>query len=148
MVILKMRNGKRVMVDDNYMVLVNSKRIYMSDVYAVVRDGGKTIPLHRYIMKAVKGQEIDHINRNKLDNRLENLRFCTRSENRKNTSPSSANNYGHKGVHWHIGVKKWCAFIWHKNKNVHLGYFYCFKKAIEAREKAEVKYAVEMMEGK
>lgn len=41
--------------------------------------------LHRRLLMAEKGQEIDHINRNKLDNRKANLRICTRSENMQNT---------------------------------------------------------------
>ena len=43
--------------------------------------GRKTQKMHRLILKAKKGQEVDHINRNGLDNRRANLRICTRSEN-------------------------------------------------------------------
>lgn len=62
---------------------------------------------HRLIMGAKKGQEIDHINRNKLDNRKENLRFTTRSQNNRNKSPSNGRKY--KGINWHKGDQKWRA---------------------------------------
>ena len=42
---------------------------------------GKMQKMHRLILKAKKGQEIDHLNRNGLDNRRSNIRICTRSEN-------------------------------------------------------------------
>jgi hypothetical protein len=42
------------------------------------------VGLHRFVMNCPKGMEVDHINHNKLDNRKENLRICTRSENGKN----------------------------------------------------------------
>lgn len=58
---------------------------------------GGNIYFHRTIMNAPKGSEIDHINGNKLDNRLSNLRFCSRSENLRNRrSYSKSSKY--KGI--------------------------------------------------
>jgi hypothetical protein len=51
-----------------------------------VRDNGrqKTIYLHRLLLNAPKGIEVDHINGNPLDNRKSNIRLCTRSQNNQN----------------------------------------------------------------
>lgn len=54
--------------------------------------------MHRVLMNAQKGQEVDHINRVKIDNRRENLRFATRSDNSKNISHWRIGEAGYKGV--------------------------------------------------
>lgn len=63
-------------------------------------DGTHThILLHRLVMQAVKGQELDHINHDKLDCRKANLRFVTRAQNNQNwPGPLSVNKLGVKGV--------------------------------------------------
>lgn len=74
---------------------------------------------------------IDHINNNKLDNRLENLRIisnrenCYRVKNKLNTS-----NY--KGVHFDKDKKKWRAQTTIKNKRKHIGFYNSEKEAAEA----------------
>lgn len=62
---------------------------------------GKARPpvrLHRVIMNAPKGYEVDHINHNPLDNRRENLRICTHSQNMKNLKLRCDNSTGYRGV--------------------------------------------------
>ena len=58
----------------------------------------KGLMLHRVIMKAEKGQQIDHINRDRLDNRRINLRFVTSQQNCWNRKPLSNKKY--KGIYW------------------------------------------------
>lgn len=71
----------------------------------------KKIRLHRIIMGAKKGEFVDHINRDRLDNRKENLRFATPQQNATNISISSANKTGIIGVHlekngkWRVSIK-------------------------------------------
>jgi hypothetical protein len=67
--------------------------------------------LHRFIINATSGQFVDHINRNKLDNRKINLRIVTRSENVHNSKMHITNKSGTKGVYFHKGTRKWEAFI-------------------------------------
>lgn len=66
--------------------------------YAMARDAtGHMILLARYLMGFPVGKEIDHINRNKLDNRRTNLRLCNRKENVRNTVRGNPLKY--RGVH-------------------------------------------------
>jgi len=51
-----------------------------------IADYAKTVSMHRLVLHCPK-QEVDHINRNRLDNRKENLRLCTHTENMQNISP-------------------------------------------------------------
>lgn len=80
-----------------------------------------------------KGMEIDHINRNPLDNRIENLRLVTRSENMMNTKIFSTNKTGHKGVYWNKKSKKWHATIIWQKKRINLGFFDSLIEAVNAR---------------
>ena len=56
--------------------------------------------VHRVVMDAPKGMDVDHINGNGLDNRKENLRLCTRSQNAMNRKPRFDNPTGYKGVQY------------------------------------------------
>lgn len=96
--------------------------------------------LHRYILKAKKGQSIDHINGNKLDNRKENLRICTHQQNMCNTKLSIKNKTGVKGVHWSEERQKWSAQIAVQNKTISLGRFISFDEAVKARLSAEQQF--------
>ena len=92
--------------------------------------GGKWYSAHRLILMAFVGysdQEIDHINRIKTDNRLENLRYCTRRENQLNRDYVD----NAKGYHWCKEMKKWRAQIKIHNKLIHLG---LFEKEEDARQ--------------
>lgn len=78
--------------------------------------------LHRLIYLWHHGQlprEIDHIDRNPSNNRIENLREATHAENTRNTSKQAGASSRFKGVGWHAGRKKWRAYIGKK----HIGLF-------------------------
>ena len=74
----------------------------ISKGYVITKQGASHIKLHRLIMGDVleDGKEIDHINRNKLDNRKSNLRVVTHSENMNNLGISSRNTSGVKGIYY------------------------------------------------
>lgn len=99
-----------------------------------------TYKLHRVLAGAPDGMEIDHINHNKLDNRMANLRICSHAENGRNLSLSKNNTSGVAGVVWDKSRDRWAATIKFNYKNIHLGRFIDKQKAIKAREKAEIKY--------
>ena len=82
---------------------------------------------HRLAWFYVHGEwpanDIDHIDGDGLNNRLENLRQATRSENCWNRGAQSTNTSGYKGVCWHKNRNKWVASITADGRQKHLGYF-------------------------
>jgi hypothetical protein len=97
---------------------------------------GKCVYLSRYLMEPIPdGMEIDHINRDTLDNRMSNLRYATKSQNSTNSVYKNTKRF--RGVYWVKGKEKWKACIRHKNVNIHIGYFRSEKAAARAyNEKA------------
>ena len=91
---------------------------------------------------------IDHINGNKADNRICNLRVVTKSDNGRNMSVHSDNTSGYPGVYFNKICKKWQAYISgdiYNNetkmyKRQSLGYFTKLEEAVKARKEAEKKY--------
>ncbi len=84
---------------------------------------GKMIFMHRQIMKAKKGQQIDHRNGNGLDNHKENIRFSTQQQNVFNQIPTGRGTSKYKGVSWAKTVRKWLAGIKYDGKSKGLGYY-------------------------
>ena len=78
---------------------------------------------------------VDHIDNNKLDNNVNNLRWATNHENNMNQKLSSRNTSNYKGVSFHKGSNKWEAKIQINGKKKHLGYFDSIEDAVNARVK-------------
>jgi hypothetical protein len=92
--------------------------------------------LHRLLLRAPQGLQVDHINRNTLDNRLENLRLATRPQNQANAGLRRDNTSGYRGVSWAKDCDKWRAqvrVIGHK-KSMHLGMFASQEDAARAHD--------------
>ena len=85
--------------------------------------GSACILLHRVIMAAPDGLEVDHRNGNGLDNRRDNLRVATHADNMKNTRMRGNNTSGFKGVYWDNFTGRWMAAIGHQGKFKNLGRF-------------------------
>lgn len=97
---------------------------------------------HRVIWKMAHGNdpdEIDHINRNPADNRIENLRASTRSENNINRRMSKYNTSGHVGIYQQNDAHgfSWVSQIKRNGNAVHLGRFQSIEEAVAARMGAE-----------
>lgn len=107
--------------------------------YLVANINKKVTKLHRYLLNAEKGTIIDHKNRNRLDNRKHNLRFCNKKENARNTSISKSNMLNELGIS-KTANGKYRARIMVDKKEVFLGSFYDIEKAKKARKEAELKY--------
>ena len=78
-----------------------------------------------------KGQ-IDHMDGNKLNNRIDNLRRASNAENNRNVGLKKSNNSGYKGVSWSKREEKWQVFIGVNGKNKNLGYYTDPQEASEA----------------
>jgi len=82
------------------------------------------------------GMQVDHINRNKLDNQKENLTFKSSSDNNlnKDVKPHSSK---YRGVSWNKRANKWVAGIWYNKSRHHIGFF---------DKEEEAAFAVDIME--
>lgn len=123
----------KVLVDDNTYEWASKLRWHhqYGGGYIKATKHGKTIYLHRAIIGAKRGEHVDHVNRNKLDNRLENLRICTQEQNNRNTNPKKRKSSKYKGVYKNNSrVNPYRAQISVNNgESIHLG---CFKTEWEA----------------
>lgn len=97
------------------------------------RDGTHVL-LHHCILRASPGEEIDHIDRNLLNNQRSNLRSVTRGFNVQNR-PQLNNTSGFKGVSWHVQRATWRAQTKFKGKVYHLGLFDTPQLAAEAYDR-------------
>jgi len=77
---------------------------------------------------------VDHINNNRKDNNVINLRFATSHENQRNRSISSRNTSMVKGVYFDKEKKKWRSRIKLNRKNIHIGYYNTLEEAKNARQ--------------
>lgn len=92
----------------------------------------KEIKLHRFLTNCPKGIIIDHINRNPLDNRMENLRYANNSINQLNSSVPKNSISGYKGVRLRDNGK-YQARIMINKKSISIGHFNTMEEAIIAR---------------
>ncbi len=85
--------------------------------------GPSQLGMHRLIMSAPKGLQVDHINGDGLDNRRANLRLATNAQNQCNRGMAKHNTSGFKGVTAYGKTGRWLARIWVAGKMVSLGVF-------------------------
>ena len=145
---IPLSQGRFSIVDDeDYEMLLNlSKWIFCAGYAASLEKTNQPKPryrfisMHRLIINAPQGYVVDHINGDKLDNRKENLRICTHSENLKNQGKRKANTSGYKGVFWHTRMNKWIAKLYSDRKCIHLGYFDCRIEAAKAYNNGALKH--------
>lgn len=134
--IIPLTNGKFAIIDKADQHLVGGSSWCFNIGYAARsssnRDLGVHYLMHRLIIGAKKGEFVDHINGNKLDNRRSNLRLSSKSQNRCNTRTPISNTSGYKGVSWHKRQKKWHAQVKMNGKNHHIGYYDDPEKAHQA----------------
>lgn len=144
---IPLTRGKFALVDDDdYEELSKYKWRITSNGYALhtgPRDKDrkrKTFLMHRLIMDTPLGLCTDHKNGNKLDNRKENLRICTYSQNNYNIPKKKDNISGCKGVGFHTKSGKYRSRIVVNKKAIHLGLFTKIEDAYNAYCAACKKY--------
>lgn len=113
---------------------------------------GGRVGAHRVAFKMVYGRdpagEIDHINGDRADNRIANLRDVSRTINARNAARPRTNSSGLVGVSYRRDKHKWRAHITVDRQMLHLGYFNSCEAAIEARQAAERKYGFHLNHGR
>ena len=127
---------------------VNTKRIlkpsvsnvgyYYVNLYKNIKVKKHTI--HRLVGKTFipninNDKCIDHIDNNKLNNTIMNLRWCSYQQNSFNTSLRNNTTTGIKGVCWYKNYQKWEVKIYFNYKKIHIGYFDNLEDAKNARQK-------------
>lgn len=111
---------------------------------------GRRYYAHRVIWAMHTGvwpNEIDHLNHDRANNRIKNLREVSHKENSRNQSISISNKSGVTGIHWHVECCKWLANITVNYKTIHLGLFVEKDDAIAARKAAEIEYGFHPQHG-
>jgi hypothetical protein len=106
-----------------------SKNKYKKN-YVITTINDSLVLLHRMLMDAPDDVYIDHIDRNPLNNKKENLRNCTMQQNNMNLSLGKNNTSGVIGVCWHSQANKWRSYIMLDRKQKHLGLFDNFEGMI------------------
>lgn len=91
-----------------------------------------------YVHKKWPDNQIDHINHNPTDNRIDNLRDATNLENGRNQKLNIRNTSGHAGVHWNTKDKRWIASIKVHGTRKYLGCFTQKEEAVQVRREAEI----------
>lgn len=109
-------------------------------VYAVrnsKHDGRNTlVHLHRVLLCAPEGLEVDHKDGDGLNNRRSNIRLASRRENQRNQRRNTSNSSGVKGVSFYKSRAKWHARIKRDGKRFHLGFFASLEEAASAYKQA------------
>ena len=119
--------------------------------YIKIRIDGVPYVAHRIIWKMVYGYDplyIDHINHNKSDNRICNLREVTKSQNQRNKPMQENNSSGCVGVYWNTRKNKWVAQMMLGKRNLYIGAFKDKKSAIAARKQKEFELGFHKNHGK
>lgn len=83
----------------------------------------KTLYMHRLVMNAPSGVNVDHANGNPLDNRRQNLRFCNQSQNNANGRMGRGTTSRYRGVFWDKARNRWRVSIQVRGRNNNIGRF-------------------------
>ena len=115
----------------------NADGYYKLDLYSNGKRSTKQIHIleaETFLEKQDGKKCVDHIDNNRLNNNIANLRFATNTENNQNASIRKDNTSGHKGISFDKKKNKWHAYIQIDGNKKHLGYFDKIEEAINARK--------------
>lgn len=141
---ISLNDGLEVLIDDEDYSLVSEFKWYggkadqaRDNWYAQAHALGKTIYMHRLLLGAEPGQQLDHIDRNGLNNQKSNLRICTQRQNNA-AIPGVKSSTGFRGVEFspQNNRNRYRACLYHQQRRVHLGYFPTAVAAAKHRDNA------------
>lgn len=116
--------------------------------YVIGKREGKKVWLHRFLLDTVEGMEVDHMDHSPLDNRRNNLRNTTKSQNQQNRRQANkGSKTGIRGIYWHERLKKWEVKIQVDKKQIYLGLFIEIGEAKKAVIKARSQFMPFSKEG-
>lgn len=129
-------NGYQILIDKEDMEKISKYRwrVDKNTGYIYSDFIGKKVYLHRYIMDIhtdKSGRVVDHVNRDKRDNRKENLRIVTQAENLRNLSILSNSNTGYRNIY--KKGKKFCLMSNYNGKVTYFGTFQTIQDALNAK---------------
>lgn len=147
---IRTTQGPTILIDDDDFDRISkwrwnlNNRGYAYRRISIYGDGKKRqilMLIHREIMGAIKGEEVDHRNQNPLDNQKLNLRICSRLQNAKNTSKrKSSTTSKYKGVSWEMFSNRFRAVIYSDGRYIAIGRFKTEIDAAKAYNAAALKY--------
>ena len=148
---IELTQGKVALVDDADYDWLNQwkwcahktkKGFYAVRGFRLKKNKRSLISMHRQILGLKRGdkRQGDHINHNKLDNRRNNIRICTQSQNNMNQKPGRNLTSPFKGITWSKLYRRWIAHLTINKETKSLGYFIQEKDAARAYDEAAKKY--------
>jgi hypothetical protein len=137
-------NGKYEVDDIDLMVVSRHHWFVNTRGHLSTSIGNKTVYLGQFIAQRMglnlEGMQVDHKDQNKLNNKRNNIRLATRSQNGANRKVLSNNKLGIKGVYFREELGKYVASIRVNKKLIHLGYFTDKNEASNVYNQAAIKY--------
>lgn len=137
----------KIWFQENYQKLIDQQiRFQIAAGYVCYQKNRKTFYLHSLVCPPTDGKVADHINRDKMDNRRENLRLLDRRGNAINRGPNKNNAIGIKNVSWNSRIGKYQVCLSINGKHKHIGYYESIKDAAQAAQEAQTKYHPEYIQ--
>jgi hypothetical protein len=138
------RQGSVALIDEEDLSVLSGFRWHLSAAGYAVRNlpgrGKGSVLMHRQILNAPTGFEVDHVNGNRVDNRRSNLRLASHAENSRNQGRRSTNKSGSKGVHWDSSRRRWAVELKKDRRKIYVGRYSSIEAATAAYDVAVVKY--------
>lgn len=134
----------RAIIDLEDLSLIKEYKWYLNRVnnFVYADTGSNSLYIHRLLMNVVFDNNfyVDHVDRNRLNNKRLNLRVCSNIENCRNRGKKGDCSSEYIGISWVKDKKRWFSYIWIEYKRISLGKYKTIEGALIARLKAELKY--------